>query len=86
VALREGPAQAVRAAVRVPVELGRTARDRLEGLREGSERPLVRGQLDDALKAELALHLLDRLPRLVRDEVAHRRLEERVGDLGQHGR
>src|SRR5207248_11386730 len=70
VPLRERLAQSVRASVRVAVELRRPARDRLERGREGRERPLVRRELDHALEAELALDLLDRLPRLVRDEAA----------------
>ena len=77
VLLGEGAPEAPGAAVRVAVELERRARDRLLRLREGTVRPLVRGELDDALEAELALHLLDRLARLVRNEPRERRADQR---------
>jgi hypothetical protein len=35
------------------------------------------------VEPELTLDLLDRLAGLVRDDVAHRRLEERLGNLGE---
>jgi hypothetical protein len=80
-------AQAVRAAVRVAVQLTAHAFQCLERSRHGPERPLVRGQLDHALEAELALDLLDRLARLVRNDPCHRRSEEAVGDLRErHGK
>src|SRR5262249_51450676 len=62
VPLRERGAQPVSTAVGVPVQLAGRARHRLEGGRERSVRPLVGGELDHALEAELALDLLDRLP------------------------
>ena len=68
VPLGERAAEALRAAVRIAVQLERRARDRLVRRRERPVRPLVRGELDDALEPELALDLLDRLARLVRDE------------------
>ena len=75
-----GP-QRADAAVRVAVQLARGALDRLERRRERRERPLVRGELDDAVEPELALHLLDRLSRLVRDEIRDRAAEEPVTSL-----
>ena len=76
----ERGAQAVRAAVRVAVQARRrSAADRLERLRERAERPFVRGELDDALEPELALHLLDRLARLVRDDPASAGREKPAG-------
>ena len=81
VPLGERRAQPVGAAVRVAVELLDLAPQRLERLRERPERPLVRRELDHPLEPELALHLLDRLPRLVRNEIPDGRLEERIGDL-----
>ena len=80
VALGERRVQPVRAAVRVAVQLARRARHRLERGRERPERPLVRRELDDALEPELALHVLDRLPRLVRRQRVDARPEERVVD------
>ena len=81
VPLGEGRTQAVGAAVRVPVQVPRLARERLERLGKRPVRPLVRGELDHPLEPELALHLLDRLPRLVRNEIPHGRLEERIRKL-----
>src|SRR5204863_7444698 len=60
--------QPVGAAVGVTVEVGRRPLERLERRRQRRERALVRRELDDAVDPELALHLLDRLPGLVRDE------------------
>src|SRR5207237_5432511 len=80
--LGEGGAQAVPAAVRVAVQLVAGPRERLARGRERAERPLVRGELDDTLEPELALDLLYRLPRLVRDEVGERPAEEALLDLG----
>ena len=79
--LGERRPEAVGAAVGIAVQLLGPARERLERLREGPERPLVRGQLDHPLEPELTLDLLDRLARLVGDDVPHRRLEERIRDL-----
>ena len=73
---RERVAQAVAPAVRVPVRLGQDPRDRVERLREGAERALVRCELDDPLEAELPLDRLCRLARLVRDETVERRADE----------
>src|SRR5207244_11487986 len=52
------------------------------GRRERTEWVFGRGKLDDASPAECALDLLDRLPRLVRDEVGERPPEEALLDLG----
>src|SRR5207247_390377 len=73
--------QAVGTAVGVAVQLAGAALDRLARLRQRAEGALVRRQLDDALEPELALDLLDRLARLVRDEIVEGRLEEAVRDL-----
>src|SRR5262245_6290415 len=69
VELGEGGPQAVGAAVRVAVQLGRAASDRLERRWKRTEWAFVRRELDDPLEPELALHLLDRFAGLVRDEV-----------------
>ena len=81
VQLCERRAEPPGAAVGIAVQAARLPLDRLQRRRERPERPLVRRELDDALEAELALHLLDRLSGLVWHEILHRRLEERVGDL-----
>src|SRR5205807_2056702 len=52
--LGERGAKTVSAAVRVAVEPGRAALDRLAGLREGAERAFVGGEPDDPLEPELA--------------------------------
>src|SRR5204862_1088807 len=83
VQLGERRPHAVRAAVGIAVQLLDAAGKRLAGRGEGPEGPLVRRELDDALEPELALDLFDRLPGLVRNEVPHSGLEERVGDLGE---
>ena len=75
-ALGERRAQRPDAAVGIAVELEHAALHRLERGGERRERPLVRGELDDALQPELALHRLDRLARLVRDETVDRGAEE----------
>src|SRR5205085_12430955 len=67
--------EAIDAAVRVAVELAGGPLHRLEGGRKGRERALVGGELDDPLEAELALDVLDRLPRLVRRQLLDRRTE-----------
>ena len=51
----------------IAVQLARAALHRLERRRERRKRPLVRGELDDTLEPELALHGFDRLARLVRE-------------------
>src|SRR5205823_10921777 len=81
--LGERRPEPVGAAVRVAVQLGRAPLDRLARFRERPERAFVRGELDDSVEPELALHLLDRLARLVRNEVVDRRREEAVRDLGK---
>ena len=69
--LRDGVAQVKAAAVGVKV----AGLDRLvhrgHGLGRGAERVFVRGELDDGggVEAELARDVIDRLARLVRDEV-----------------
>ena len=83
VAPRERLTEPVRAAVRVAVQLERGTRDRLLRARERAVRALVRRELDDALEAQLALDLLDRLPRLVRDEPRERGADQRRIDAGQ---
>ncbi len=77
VALCEGVPEAPGAAVRIAIELERRPRDRFLRIRKRPVRPLVGGELDDALEAELALHLLDRLARLVRDEPGERGTNQR---------
>src|SRR5581483_10026272 len=87
-ALGERAAQLPGSSVRVAVQVGDAALERLERRRKRPERPLVRRELDTALEPELALHLLDRLAGLVRHEVANRRPEEAVcdpSDGGGHG-
>src|SRR5207237_5085392 len=81
--LGEGRPEPVGATVRVAVQLGRAPLDRLARGRERPERAFVRGKLDDALEPELALHLLDRLARLVRNEIVDRGREEAVRNLGE---
>ena len=68
VALRESGVEAVAAAVRIAVELGRCLGHRLDRCREGRVGALVRGELHDVLQPELTLDVLDRLPGLVRGE------------------
>jgi hypothetical protein len=75
--------EAVGTAVGVAVQLRGRTRDRLERGREGAERSLVRGELDDQVEPELALDLLHGLAGLVWDEIANRGSEEAVGDLGE---
>src|SRR5581483_9035891 len=60
-------------------ELARGALHRLERGRKRRERPLVRRELDYPLEPELALHVLHRLPRLVRRQPLHRRPKELLG-------
>ena len=84
-ALGERGAEPPDAAVRVAVQLGERAVERLEGRRNGPNGALVGGELDAAGEAELALDLLDRLARLVRDEALDERSEEALGDLGDGG-
>src|SRR5581483_5543162 len=59
--LGEGIAELPGAAVRIAVQILDAAGESLDRGGKWSERPLVRGELDAALEAELALHLLDRL-------------------------
>jgi hypothetical protein len=66
-ALGEHDAKPPTAAVGISIQLAACALERLERRRERPERALVRRELDDPLQAELALYLLDRLPRLVRN-------------------
>src|SRR6185436_12850510 len=70
------------ATVGVPVQLGGRPCDRLLGGAERPERPFVRRQLDDPLEPELALDLLDRLPRLVRHEPVENRADRRSAGPG----
>jgi hypothetical protein len=77
----ERRAEPVGAAVGVAVQLAGGALERLERGWNRPVGPLVRGELDDPLQAELALDLLDRLARFVGDDSADRRREEAVGDL-----
>ena len=76
---RKRGAQTVGTPVRVAVQLAGRALERFECLREGAERAFVRGELDHALEAELALHLFDRLPRLVRNHPGERGPDEAGG-------
>ena len=72
VLVRERADQQIGAPVRVVVQLGQAALDRLDCLRERPEVALVGAELDDAVEAELALDLLDRLAGLVGDEAVER--------------
>jgi Lon protease-like protein len=81
VLLGERRPEAVGASVGVAVQLRCPSSDRFQSLGERPELALVRGELDNAVEAKLALDLLDRLPGLVRDQRAEGRTEERlVGD------
>jgi hypothetical protein len=73
-------ADSVCAAVGIAVQLERRTLERLESCRERPVRTFVRRQLDDALEPELSLDLLDRLPRLIRDEPGERRAEKALVD------
>ena len=66
---RRQPFGQVVAELRIAVQLGRLAGDRLERRRERPERALVRGQLHDPVEAQLAAHRGGRLPRLVRLQI-----------------
>ena len=81
VPLGERLVQPIRAAVGVAVQVAGRALERLAGGGERPERPFVRRELDDAVEPELALALLDRLPRLVRRQRADARAKERIGDV-----
>jgi hypothetical protein len=84
--LGERRTEAVRAAVRVAVQLPARALQCSERRRHGPVGPLVRRELDHPLEAELPLDLLDRLAGLVRHDPGHRGSEEAVGDLRErHG-
>ena len=85
-ALGERLAQPPRATVRIAVEVDRRPRDRF--LRRGKRavRPLVRGELDDPLEPELALHLLHGLSGLVRDEPVERLPDRRRVAAGPRSR
>src|SRR4051794_12164051 len=76
VAFGERDAQRVRAAVGIAVQLVCLALERLERRRKRPVRSFVRRELDHAVEAKLALHLLDRLARLVRDELGDRTAEK----------
>src|SRR5690349_7206752 len=82
VAVGERGPQRVHAAVGVAVELAHRPLDRLDRRRERRERALVRRELHDAVEAELALHLLDGLAGLVRDEIGDRAPEELAHSSG----
>ena len=69
-------AQPVRTAVGVAVQLGSRTLHRGERLGKRAERSLVGRELHDPVEAELALHLLDRLARLVRDQPRERGPDE----------
>ena len=73
--------QGVRAAVGVAVQLPDAALDRLERSRERAERPFVRRELHDPREPELALHVLDRLPGLVRRQALDAGPEERFAGI-----
>ena len=74
-------AQAESPAVGIAVQLAGRALERLERGRHRSVGPFVGRELDHALEPELALHLLDRLARLVGHDPRDRGREEAVGDL-----
>jgi len=62
-----GP-EPVGATVGIAVQFRLCSLERLERTRERTVRPFVRRKLHDPLEPELALHLFDRLTRLVRDD------------------
>jgi hypothetical protein len=74
--LRQPGAQREAGAVGVAMHAAERIAQRGHRLRRGAEGALVRGQLDRALDAELALELLERLARLVRSERADVRLHQ----------
>ena len=78
VTLGERSPQLVDAAVGVTVQAACSAFDRLDRSRERRIGAFVGSELDDARETELALHLLDRLAGLVRDERRQRRPQEAV--------
>ena len=81
VPLGESVPQMERAAVGIAVERAGVALHGLERSRKRAPGPLVRGELDDALEPELALYLLLRLARLVRNEPVESRTKEPHGPL-----
>ena len=78
VALGQGAAQPVGAAVGVAVQVARVAGHCFQRRRKRPVRPFVGGELDHSCETELALNLLDRHPGLVRDERRQRRPQEAV--------
>ena len=76
--LRNPRAQPVGAAVGIAVQLRARPLDRGDSSGERAVDSFVRRELDDAVEAELALHLLDRFAGLVRDERRQRRPQEAV--------
>ena len=80
-ALGERAAKVERAAVGIAVEPAGAPLHRLQRGRERAPRALVRRELDDAIEAELALDLLLRLPRLVRNQAVECGAEERHGQV-----
>ena len=64
---KRGP-EPVGATIGIAVQLRFCSLERLERARERTERPFIRRKLHDPLEPELALHLFDRLTRLVRDD------------------
>src|SRR5262249_1149495 len=81
VQLRQAGTQPVTASVRVAVEVRDAGAKHLERCWKRAEWAFVRRELDDPLETELALHLLDRLARLVRDERCQRLSQKSRRDL-----
>ena len=79
-ALGECARQLVDAAVAIAVQLRGCALDRLARSVERAKRALVGRQLDHAFEPQLALDVLDRLPRLVRRQGVDARTEVRLGE------
>src|SRR5262249_696645 len=81
VACRESLVQAERATVRIAVEVGGGADERLLRAREPPKRAFVRRGLDDVRQPELPLHVLDGLPRLVRRQTVDGAAEKGIGGV-----
>ena len=78
-------AQVEAAAVGIAVQLAECGRDGLLDALRGRQRVLVGGELDGVLDAQLALELLDGLPRLIRGDAEDVVVGERFPG-GGHGR
>ena len=81
VALGECGAEAIRAPVGIAIQLTGGTLQGFERLRERAERPFVGRELDDSFEPELALHLFDRLARLVGDDPCEHGPEKAGGNV-----